>query len=180
MPNPTPRNNARLSLTSELMDFLDSLPNKKGIPREFIIARDFIKFHKEEFIERLGKEVYEKHIKRYSRNRAEMKQDKLARQKEKLKKLDEARKLKEREIIIKERELDIRGKNTGLRQGKQNEKKMEELDEDFYSVERTLKRVEKLSAESVKKEFAKNKSEVLQDLVIERDRLGKEIEELAK
>lgn len=116
--NPQPTNNVRLSLTSELMDFLDTIPNKKGIPKGFKILQGFLKHHKKAFIAIFGKDVYEDHITRYNRSRTEMHREKLERERERLQRLKERKELKERELRIKEKELEIREENQELRREK--------------------------------------------------------------
>jgi len=113
--NRRPTNNARLSLTTQLMDYLESMPNPKGIPREFVIMCGFLKDEKDGFVKMFGKKVYDAHIRRYSRNRTEMAKDKLKRKKEQLRRKQEENEREDQKLRIKERELIIRQQNTQIR-----------------------------------------------------------------
>jgi len=175
--NPSPTNNLRLAMTSELMDFIDSLPNLKGIPKEFLVARDFIKSHKEGFIKMHGLEVYQEQIQRYSRNRTEMRLEKFKRDKEIEKKRKERIKRKERELKIKEKELDIREANSGLREEKEKKKELEQLQDNLLDVESQIRNFQKIRRVH---KLTENEAQQLSNLEANRDLIKMKIQELGE
>jgi len=126
--NRRPTNNALLRLTSELMDYLASMPNPKGIPREFLIIRGFLKSEEKGFSKLHSKEIFEDHMKRFNRNRTEMARDKLKRLKESLEERKKRDSRKERELIVEEKKIANQIRNTDLRENRENDGEIENPD----------------------------------------------------
>lgn len=174
--NRQPTNNARLSLTSELLDYLASMPNKKGIPKGFQILLGFFETEKEGFIAKFGEQIYKEHIKRYSRNRTEMRKEKLKREEEKQKKLEANLRLKRQEIQLRKKELALREKNSDMRTEGKIENEIFQNEEELAQTKRKIEAMKKILAKYGK---SPNK-DAIQKLEFRRDFLIKRLKELSK
>jgi len=169
--NRTPSNNIQIRATAQLLDFLRSLPNPKGIPHFNLITRDFLEAHKEEFISRFGEEVYKEHIERYSRNASEMQRDRLEKEKEALKKQEELLALKKKDQQLKERELD-------LRENHSNNKELEELQDALEGINNSIENLKNTDEYFCQKHYGMSKSEREQELLSKKESVTKQISEL--
>lgn len=113
--NKNPVNNILIRATAEMLEFINSLPNPKGLPHFAIVARGFMKCYKKEWIAHFDEDSYENHMRKYNRSPTEMKIERIERdrkaQKERLKREAQI----ERELTLKEKELDIRADNLEFR-----------------------------------------------------------------
>ncbi len=159
--NRQPKNNIRISATSELLDYIRSRPNPKGLPAFQVVARDFLQLHKEGFVKMHGQECFDEHMKRYSRTTTEMKRDKLEREKKRQKKREESNELRREELELKERELSIREANSGIRKDKFDFKK--DSIEDKKRIQ-NLPNIKRLLEQKAKVEkWIENFGEVIKD-----------------
>lgn len=179
--NRSPTNNARVSLTSQFLDTIRSVPNPKGIPKDFIIALLALQNpeFKKRFIEMHGESAFDEHIKRYSRNMTEMKNEKLERDKQKHEKSEEKLKLKKKELELREKELDIRQQNSSQRSQNNDLENLDDLYEEIGDKRKELKNLKHLSEDTVQKQYGKSSREVEQDLIIEVEVLDKKITEFS-
>jgi len=188
--NKRPINRIPIFATTEMLDFLRSLPNPKGIPFRNLIMKDFLERHKDTFIAMHGEESYKEHMEKYNLNTTEMQLSKLAKEKEANEKHEETLKLKREELELKRRELDIREENTEIRKSKPIEKKkgeLEYIEEEITVKKREIKNVEGMSLRDVQRRYYKDKEDVLKELkselndfIVKRDTLKLEIGELEK
>jgi len=155
-----PINHLSLMLTVQLLDFIQSLPNPKGIPTEFLVCRDFLLAHKEEFIQKFGQQIYDAHLERYSRNRTEMHREKQKKRQEVEARRSERLALKRRDLDLRAKELELREQNSLMRENKQTDKELQLLYEEQETLKEQIYEQNRLITNARKHGNLKNEDEI--------------------
>jgi hypothetical protein len=162
-----------LNLTTELKIFIDK--RKNDLHGSFYVISEFLQQHKNEFIKEYGEQVFNDHVKRYSKTAIQLRNEKLERDQKEIEKQELEVKIKKESLRLKAKELKIRKVNSEVRTEKQAEIQQAEINQ-IKENERNKLLAEKRQIE----DFLKICHKTLENPNLSQDQKQKTLEHIAK